>query len=567
MSFLPVLVSITLLLARATAEDPAFPDPCQSYTYNPSDTLPYGRANFPPGFVFGTATSAYQVEGAANQSCRGPSVWDKFAHQFPERIADRSNGDVAIDMYNLFVEDIQRMKYMNVDAYRLSISWSRVIPYGKRSTGVNREGIDFYHRVIDLLKQNGIEPYVTIWHWDTPQALEAEYGGFLSRDIVKDFEDYCDLLFEEYGGKITKWITLNEPVTYVMRGYDEGLMAPGRCSTWVNHACLAGNSGTEPYIVTHNLLLAHAAGYRLYQQKYKASQGGEVGITIVTFWFVPYTDTTADIDAAQRSLDFMYGWYMDPITYGHYPRNMIDLVGSRLPTFTSEESRSLKGSYDFLGLNYYTAYYSMNNPNFDPEHLEYLKDSHAITTATGANGELIGPELGTSWQYLYPQGLQYLLNYTKDTYRNPHIYITENGLSQEDDPTQSIEEATQDDTRISFYDSHLDSVLQSMIGYNVNVSGFFAWSFADNYEWNDGYSVRFGFYYIDYTDGQLTRYPKSSACWYTNFLNRNAPTGQTLIRQKTIHSDKLQAQPTARRPSAAGGRRALPRRPRQFSRW
>ncbi|CAI0378599.1 unnamed protein product [Linum tenue] len=440
MSFLPVLISITLLLARAMAQDPAFPDPCQGYTYTPSDTLPYGRANFPPGFVFGTATSAYQ-------------------------------------------EDIQRMKYMNVDAYRLSISWSRVIPYGKRSTGVNREGIDFYHRVIDLLKENGIEPYVTIWHWDTPQALEAEYGGFLSRDIVKDFEDYCDLLFEEYGGKITKWITLNEPVTYVMRGYDEGLMAPGRCST-----------------------------------------------------------------------------YMDPITYGHYPRNMIDLVGPRLPTFTSEESRSLKGSYDFLGLNYYTAYYSMNNPNFDPEHLEYLKDSHAITTATGANGDLIGPELGTSWQYLYPQGLQYLLNYTKDTYRNPHIYITENGLSQEDDPTQSIEAATKDDTRISFYDSHLDSVLQSMIGYNVNVSGFFAWSFADNYEWNDGYSVRFGFYYIDYTDGQLTRYPKSSACWYTNFLNRNSPRGQTLIRQKNIGSNKL----PARGPSAAGGRRALPRR---FSRW
>ncbi|CAI0378357.1 unnamed protein product [Linum tenue] len=353
------------------------------------------------------------------------------------------------------------MKYMNVDAYRLSISWSRVIPYGKRSTGVNRKGIQFYHTIIDLLLENGIEPYVTIWHWDTPQALEAEYGGFLSRDIVKDFEDYCDLLFEEYGKKVTKWITLNEPVTYVMRGYDEGLMAPGRCSVWVNRACLAGNSGTEPYIVTHNLLLAHAAGYRLYEQKYKASQGGEVGITIVTFWFVPYTDTPADRDAAKRSIDFMFGWYMDPITYGRYPQNMVDLVGTRLPTFNDEESASLRGSYDFLGLNYYTAYYSMNNPNFDPEHLEYLKDSHAITT--GKN-ELyyIYASLGSSWQYLYPQGLQYLLNYTKDEYRNPHIYITENGLSQEDDPTQTIEEATQDDTRIQFYDSHLDSVLQSM---------------------------------------------------------------------------------------------------------
>ncbi|CAI0378601.1 unnamed protein product [Linum tenue] len=414
---LSVLISITLLLARATAQ---IPDPCAGYDHPPTGTgLLNGRNDFPPGFVFGTATSAYQ-------------------------------------------EDIQRMKYMNVDAYRLSISWSRVIPC--------------------------IEPYVTIWHWDTPQALEAEYGGFLSSNIVKDFEDYCDLLFEEYGKKVTKWITLNEPVTYVMRGYDEGLMAPGRCSV-----------------------------------------------------------------------------YMDPITYGRYPQNMVDLVGTRLPTFNDEDSASLRGSYDFLGLNYYTAYYSMNNPAFDPEHLEYLKDSHAITTATGADGKLIGPQLGSSWQYLYPQGLQYLLNYTKDEYRNPHIYITENGLSQEDDPTQTIEEATQDDTRIQFYDSHLDSVLQSMTGYNVNVSGFFAWSFADNYEWNDGYSVRFGFYYIDYTDGHLTRYPKSSACWYTNFLNRNAPTGQTLIRQK-VHSSKLQARPTAHRSAAAlGGRRALPAR--RFSRW
>ncbi|CAN1341520.1 Beta-glucosidase 24 [Linum perenne] len=381
---------LTISIIGSTSELPAAilysikSDPCldSDYIYRPSPELPFGRRNFPEGFIFGTATSSYQVEGASNIDCKGPSVWDRFTHQFPDRIEDGGNGDVALNNYRLFQEDIQRMKYMNVDAYRFSISWPRVIPHGRRSDGTNEKGIAFYHRLLDALIENGIEPYVTIWHWDTPQALEAEYEGFLSRCIVEDYMDYCDLLFEEYGSKVKKWITLNEPMGTTLKAYDEGVFAPGHCSPWVSRACQLGDSGIEPYIVAHNLLLAHSAAYHLYKNKYQQNLTGEIGVTYVTHWFVPYSNATKDVDAAQRALDWMFGWFMDPITYGNYPRTMVDLLGSRLPKFTEEESHLLRKSYDFLGLNYYTAYYVKHNDNFDQFHLRYATDSHGITTRT-----------------------------------------------------------------------------------------------------------------------------------------------------------------------------------------
>ncbi|CAI0399824.1 unnamed protein product [Linum tenue] len=549
-----VLMLLSSLLAHVIGSGMAQSDPCldlTEYQYEPSPELPLGRRSFPKGFVFASATAAYQIEGAANQYCRGPSIWDRFAHEFPERIADGSNGDVALDHYHRLEEDIIRMKFMNLDAYRFSISWTRIIPWnadGKIQSGVNEQGIKFYHDLLDLLEKHGLEPYVTIWHWDTPQALEAEYGGFLSRNIVKDFEDYCDLLFKEYGHRIKKWITLNEPMVHVMRGYDEGLHAPGRCSVWANRACVAGDSATEPYIVTHNLLLAHAAAYRLYEKKYKAEQQGAIGITVVTFWFIPYNpDDTADVDSVQRSLDFNYGWYLDPLTYGRYPRNMVDLVGSRLPTFTEEESHLLKNTYDFIGLNYYTTYYSKNNTEFDPVHLRYTLDSRAINTPE-KDGAYIGEPMGSFWQFLYPDGLRLLLEYTKETYGDHDIYITENGMGTQEDPKLTLAEARADTMRVNFYNAHLASIRQAMIEKEVKVRGFFAWSYADNYEWNDGYSVRFGLNYVNYTD--LSRHPKHSACWYTNFCRRDPPREDNNLKMIT-------AGPA----SAAGGRKSLLRRP------
>ncbi|CAN1170630.1 Beta-glucosidase 11 [Linum perenne] len=531
--------------AKLHAIDDIESDPCleSDYVYKPSPELPLGRWNFPEGFIFGTATSSYQIEGASNIDGKGPSVWDRFTHQFPDRIEGGGNGDIALDHYHRFKEDVQRMLYMNVDAYRFSISLPRVIPSGRISDGISEKGIAFYHSLLDVLIENKIDPYVTIWHWDTPQALEAEYGGFLSRNIVKDYEDYCDLLFKEYGSKVKKWITLNEPMGTTGKAYDEGVFAPGHCSPWVNRACRVGDSGIEPYIVAHNLLLAHSAAYHLYKSKYQHLTA-EIGVTYVTHWFVPYSNATKDVDAAQRALDWMYGWFMDPITFGNYPRTMVDLLGSRLPKFTEEESRLLRKSFDFLGLNYYTTYYVKHNDDFDEFHLRYATDSHGITTGE-KDGVPIGPHLGSYWQYFYPEGLQVLLEYTKETYMDPIIYITENGLSEKDNATQTLAEALRDDSRIDFYNSHLTSVLTAMKEKQVNVKGYFAWSYADNFEWNEGYTVRFGLNYVNYTD--LSRHPKHSACWFTNFCNKNKPKSFDLYHLFTTTSTN----------TALGGRRAL----------
>ncbi|CAN1830581.1 Beta-glucosidase 12 [Linum perenne] len=303
----------------------------------------------------------------------------------------------------------------------------------------------------------------------------------------KDYVDYCDLLFKEYGSKVKKWITLNEPMIMTAKAYDEGVFPPGHCSPWVNRACRVGDSGIEPYIVAHNLLLAHSAAYHLYKSKYQHLTG-EIGVTYITHWFVPYSNATKDVDAAQRALDWMFGWFMDPITFGNYPRTMIDLLGSRLPKFTEEESRLLRKSFDFLGLNYYTAFYVKHNDDFDEFRSRYATDSHGITTGE-KDGVPIGPNLGSYWQYFYHEGLRVLLLYIKETYMDPAIYITENGLLKKDNATQTLGEALRDESRIDFYNSHLTSVLTAMKEKQVNVKGYFAWSYVDNFEWAEGYTV------------------------------------------------------------------------------
>ncbi|KAK1589462.1 hypothetical protein Q3G72_034348 [Acer saccharum] len=205
----------------------------------------FNRSSFPTEFVFGTASSSYQYEGAAKEGGRGPSIWDTFTHNSSDRISDRSNGDIAVDFYHRYKEDVQIMKDMNLNAFRFSISWSRLLPR--------------------------LQPFVTLFHWDLPQALEDEYGGFLSPHIVDDFRDFTKVCYKEFGDRVKYWITINEPWTYSSGGYDLGTLAPGRCSKWVNAACQAGNSSTEPYLVSHHMLLSHAAAVKLYKQKYQVS--------------------------------------------------------------------------------------------------------------------------------------------------------------------------------------------------------------------------------------------------------------------------------------------------------
>ncbi|KAL2968476.1 hypothetical protein AAZX31_15G030700 [Glycine max] len=233
------------------------------------DVASLNRTSFPKGFIFGAGSASYQYEGGANEGGKGPSIWDTFTHKYPDKIVDRSNGDVANDQYHHYKEDVGIMKYMNLDAYRFSISWSRILPKGKLNGGINQEGVKYYNNLINELIANGLQPFVTLFHWDLPQALEDEYGGFLNPRIINDFQDYAELCFKEFGDRVKYWVTLNQPYTYSTGGYANGVKAPGRCSKWLNPKCTAGDSGTEPYLVSHHQLLAHAAVVQVYKRKYQ----------------------------------------------------------------------------------------------------------------------------------------------------------------------------------------------------------------------------------------------------------------------------------------------------------
>ncbi|XP_021747075.1 beta-glucosidase 12-like [Chenopodium quinoa] len=457
------------------------------------------RSSFPAGFVFGSASSSYQYEGAAHLDGKGLSIWDTFTHKFPDKIKDRSNGDVAIDSYHRYKEDVKILKQMGLDAYRFSISWSRILPYGKSRRGVNQKGLAYYHNLIDELIANGIKPYVTLFHWDLPQALEDEYGGFLSPYIVDDFRDYANVCFREFGNKVKHWITLNEPWTYSNGGYAYGILAPGRCSKWQQLNCTGGDSSTEPYLVTHHQLLAHAAAVDLYRRKYQVSQKGVIGITLVATWFVPLFEVQRHQFAAMRSLDFMFGWFMDPITKGEYPHTMQSLVKVRLPKFSAEQSRMVNGSFDFLGLNYYTANYAAYSPDLKQAKPSYITDP-IVRQTVKRNGILIGPKAGSDWLYVYPRGIRDLLLYVKRKYNNPLVYITENGVDEANNNSLSLEEALSDKMRVQYHHDHL-AFLNLAIKEGVNVKGYFAWSLLDNFEWYSGSTVRFGINYVDYKDG------------------------------------------------------------------
>ncbi|XP_030953584.1 beta-glucosidase 12-like isoform X2 [Quercus lobata] len=414
-------------------------------------------------------------------------------------------------------KDIRIMNKMNLDAYRFSISWSRVLPKGKLSGSVNRKGIEYYNKLINRLLSRGIKPFVTIYHWDLPQALDDEYGGFLSPKIVDDFRDYAELLFKEFGDRVKHWITLNEPWSFSSGGYAEKSLAPGRCSTWQNLNCTGGDSGIEPYLVTHHELLSHAAAVEVYKKKYQATQKGVIGITLISHWFVPFSNAETDQRAAQRGLDFMLGWFMDPLTNGDYPQSMRSLVKDRLPKFTKEQSKQLNGSYDFIGLNYYTAKYAAYAPQPNGDRASYLTDASANLT-TSRNGILIGPPAASNWLYVYPRGFRDLLLYIQKKYHNPLIYITENGYDEFNNATLSLKEALVDSIRIDYHDKHF-VYLHRAIKEGVNVKGYFAWSLLDNFEWSSGFSVRFGLNFVDYKNGNK-RYPKHSARWFKNFLKK-----------------------------------------------
>ncbi|MCL7047807.1 hypothetical protein MKW94_004036 [Papaver nudicaule] len=461
------------------------------------------RKDFPPDFVFGVATSAYQVEGASNEGGRGDSIWDIFTRT-EGKILDGSNGDIAVDQYHLYKEDVELMSKLGFGAYRFSVSWSRIFPDGL-GTKVNEEGIAYYNNLINALLDKGMQPYLTLYHWDLPNHLQESVGGWLSDKIVKYFAIYAETCFASFGDRVKHWITLNEPLQTSVNGYVTGIFAPGRSE----------NSSTEPYLAAHNQLLAHAAAVSIYNQKFKAQQGGEIGLVVDCEWAEAFSDKEEDKIAAARRIAFQLGWYLDPIYFGDYPEAMRERLGDLLPKFSDEDRELLRNSVDFLGINHYTTRLIAHvTTNSESAHFFDAQQMESIVEYPG--GEAIGEKAASEWLYIVPWGIRSLLNYVAQKYHNPKIYITENGMDDEEDPKALLHEMLDDKKRVGYFKGYVAAVAQA-IKDGVDVKGYFAWSFVDNFEWAQGYTKRFGLVYVDYKNG-LRRHPKSSAIWFSRFL-------------------------------------------------
>ncbi|VVA96964.1 unnamed protein product [Arabis nemorensis] len=423
------------------------------------------------------------------------------------------------------------MKSLNSDAFRMSIAWSRIFPHGRKEKGVSQAGVQFYHDLIDELLRNGIIPFVTVFHWDTPQALEDEYGGFLSERIVKDFREYAEFVFEEYGGKVKNWVTLNEPWVFAHAGYDVGKKAPGRCSSYVDKECPDGRSGYEAYLVSHNLLNAHAEAYEALKKCEKCI-GSKVGIAHSPAWFEPHDfKDAADGASVDRALDFMMGWHLETTMKGDYPAIMKEIVGPRLPQFTQKQKEKLKNSADFVGINYYSSVFSNHVEKPDPSKPMFKQDSLITWEGKNVDDISIGSQPVTAALPVYARGFRKLLKHIKDKYNNPEIMIMENGYGEHFGNKDSVAVGTADHNRKYYLQRHLLAMHEAICIDKVNVTGYFVWSLLDNFEWQNGYKHRFGLYYIDFNDN-LKRHEKESGKYYKEFLSQG-------VRPSAIKRDEL----------------------------
>ncbi|THU74666.1 hypothetical protein C4D60_Mb04t35790 [Musa balbisiana] len=664
------------------------------------------RSHFPPSFLFGTSTSSYQIEGAYLEDNKSLSNWDVLTH-IPGLIKDGSNGDVADDHYHRYMEDIELMHSLGVNSYRFSISWSRILPRG-RFGGINPQGVAFYNKLIDALLLKGIQPFVTLNHYDIPQELEDRYGAWLNAQIQKDFGYFAEVCFEEFGDRVKYWTTFNEPNVMVKFGYENGKYPPNHCSQpfgncssgdsstepyvaahnvilshallskytresirfldpiiygdyppamrqilgsrlprfstsdkkklqhksdfigvnhytslyakdcmfspcegggsegdasvlttgernglaigkptampnfyvvprgmekivikdfgyfaevcfeefgdrvkyWTtfnepnvmvkfgyengkyppNHCsqpfgnCSSGDSSTEPYVAAHNVILSHATAVEVYKRKYQAKQGGSIGIVMATTWFEPLRDVPVDRAAARRAQSFYVPWFLDPIIYGDYPPAMRQILGSRLPRFSTSDKKKLQHKSDFIGVNHYTSLYA-KDCMFSPCEGGGSEGDASVLTTGERNGLAIGKPTAMPNFYVVPRGMEKIVMYIKKRYKNIPMFITENGYPQGSDHNTSVKDLLNDKDRVEYLRSYLSSLHKAM-RQGADVRGYFVWSLIDNFEWLYGYTLRFGLYHVNYETQERT--PKLSATWYQEFLEDS----QVLI-QKT----------------------------------
>ncbi|KAK6501742.1 hypothetical protein TWF481_009569 [Arthrobotrys musiformis] len=473
-----------------------------------ADLKPHLKGALRPDFQWGYATAAAQIEGAWNVDGRGESIWDKLGHT-PGKIKDSSTADDACRSYDFYKEDVALMKSYGVRAYRFSLSWSRIIPLGGKDDPVNPGGIDFYNNLINELIANGITPFVTLFHWDIPQALEDRYGGMLNLEkYTPDFLRYARVCFESFGDRVKNWITYNEPGVYSLAGYAAGVHAPGRSSN--RELNEEGDSSTEPFIVSHTELVSHAHCVKMYREEFKPIQKGTIMITLHGNYSEPWDEEDPlDIEAAERAREFEIAWFADPIyKTGDYPASMRAQLGDRLPRFTEEESKLLLGSSDFYGMNTYTTFY-VKHKKTPPELTDHLGNVEKLDN--NSKGVSRGAESDTYWLRTCPWGYRKLLNWVWNRYHVP-IFMTENGTTAKGEHLDAPPAEPLNDThRIEFFNGYLNALASAVKEDGVDIRSYFAWTFTDNWEWAAGYTDRFGVTWIDYKSPEKKRYPKKSA--------------------------------------------------------
>ncbi len=433
-------------------------------------------SQFPEGFVWGTATASYQIEGAVSEDGRGVSIWDTFAHT-PGKVKNGDTGDVADDHYHRWRSDIQLMKQLNVSAYRFSIAWSRIFPTGRGA--INEAGLDFYNRLIDDLLANDITPFVTLYHWDLPQTLQDE-GGWLRRGIAEDFAAYADTISRAFGDRVKHWITFNEPWCVAWLGYMFGAHAPG----------IINPTPAQALTATHHLYLAHGLAVPLLRRN---SSGGQVGITLNLSPADPASSKPADLEATAYYDGWFNRWYLDPLFRGAYPADLMQFYGENLPNIQPGDLETIAAPLDFLGINYYSR--AVIEAGSSPE-----------MPFAGVHPE--GEYTAMDWE-VYPRALYTLLKRLDADYHPPALYVTENGAAYEDVLTPDGK--VHDDRRTAYFRSHIEAAQQA-VDDGVPLKGYFAWSLLDNFEWAEGYTKRFGLYYVDYATQQ--RYLKDSGAYY-----------------------------------------------------
>jgi beta-glucosidase len=444
---------------------------------------------FPRDFLWGTATSAYQVEGSPLADGAGPSIWHRFSHT-PSLVRDGATGDVACDHYRRYRDDVALMRSLGTNAYRFSVSWSRVMPRGRGA--VNAAGLEFYDRLVDALLASGIEPVVTLYHWDLPAALD-DLGGWLNPEAAKWFADYAAVMFRKLDGRVKMWATLNEPWVVTDGGYLHGALAPGHRNRF------------EAPIASHHLLRAHAEAVKAY----RAEGRHRVGIVVNLEPKYAASDSPDDRAATARADAYMNRQYLDPLFFGRYPDELREIFGEAWPEWPADDVAQIRQPIDFLGVNYYTRNVTRFDRDAWPLQAAAVRQTRATYTETG-------------WEVFAP-ALTEMLLWVKQRYGNPPTYVTENGAAFFDPPVVEGDRLA-DPLRVDYLRTHITAVHAAMAG-GADVRGYFVWSLLDNFEWSLGYSKRFGIVHVDFETQKRTL--KDSARFYAGVIASRGGTLRT----------------------------------------